>query len=694
MEFRRLKLASRERGALQEAKNKLEKRCEELTWRLELEKRLRAAAEESKALEVMKLQNAVKEMQEQLHMAGVHFSKEQGKNKVLQHQLEIATRKTSALEASQINVQELRKENENLKASTELLQTKASELQKELVKARKECEEWQKKGEEAELKASQAKQSLQRFDENNCSLDHEKQVLKQHDIVISPTNGHMNDRRPITMQDSPMPYQIFREFNHTPGESRRLKATTERKQDSPSQFFREFSHTPGETRRSKVIMQDSPSQNFKELNNTPGDLRRSKVMIDRQQETIEVLLKCVRKDLGFNQDKPVAACTIYKCLLHCHAFEAGRTVVFDRLMHAIQTVTEEEDKSDVLSYWLSNISTLLFLLQRTLRSNGYPATPQLRLTASVSSLGMITQGFRSPSTVASPGAIASLGDLDGTRHVEAKYPALLFKQQLTAALEKVYGYIRDTVKKEITPLLGQFIQAPRVSRVTMGKGSRLPNVGGSCQQALSSHWQSIINILNSLLNTLCANHVHAFFIRKLFTQVFSFINGQLFNSLLLRRECCSFSNGEYIKSGLTELEKWICEASEKYAGTSWDELRYIRQAVSFLVIHQKQRKSLDEISRDLCPVLSIRQIYRISTMYWDDKYGTQSLSNDVIKSMREILKNDSSDASNHSFLLDDDLSIPFSAEDITNNIGDIDISGIELPTLLQEFPTFCPLLGH
>jgi len=103
---------------------------------------------------------------------------------------------------------------------------------------------------------------------------------------------------------------------------------------------------------------------------------------------------------------------------------------------------------------------------------------------------------------------------------------------------------------------------------------------------------------------------------------------------------------------------------------------------------------LDEISHDLCPVLSIRQLYRISTMYWDDKYGTQSLSNDVIKSMREILKNDSSDTSNHSFLLDDDLSIPFSVDDISNNIGDIDISDVELPPLLHEFPTFRLLLGH
>ena len=50
------------------------------------------------------------------------------------------------------------------------------------------------------------------------------------------------------------------------------------------------------------------------------------------------------------------------------------------------------------------------------------------------------------------------------------------------------------------------------------------------------------------------------------------------------------------------------------------------QAVSFLVIHQKQKKTLEEITTDLCPVLSVQQLYRISTMYWDDRYATETVS--------------------------------------------------------------------
>lgn len=42
--------------------------------------------------------------------------------------------------------------------------------------------------------------------------------------------------------------------------------------------------------------------------------------------------------------------------------------------------------------------------------------------------------------------------------IEAKYPALLFKQQLTAYVEKIYGTIRDILKKEISKYLSLCIQ--------------------------------------------------------------------------------------------------------------------------------------------------------------------------------------------------------------------------------------------
>jgi myosin-5 len=186
--------------------------------------------------------------------------------------------------------------------------------------------------------------------------------------------------------------------------------------------------------------------------------------------------------------------------------------------------------------------------------------------------------------------------------------------------------------------------------------------------------------------------VPPFLQRKLFKQLFSFVNVQLFNQLLLRRECCSFSNGEYVKRGLAELENWIRNAGPDYTGDSWDELRFIRQAVDFLCIHQKPRKKLEEITNDLCPVLSIQQLYRISTMYWDDKYNTETVSHAVLAKMKQMMV-DNSASSSHSFLLDDDSAIPFQQDDILSMIDDKHLlSELPLPASLSDTQSFTFLM--
>lgn len=47
--------------------------------------------------------------------------------------------------------------------------------------------------------------------------------------------------------------------------------------------------------------------------------------------------------------------------------------------------------------------------------------------------------------------------------IVAKYPALLFKQHLTACVEKIFGMIRDGLKKEISPFLNLCIQVSSLS---------------------------------------------------------------------------------------------------------------------------------------------------------------------------------------------------------------------------------------
>lgn len=100
---------------------------------------------------------------------------------------------------------------------------------------------------------------------------------------------------------------------------------------------------------------------------------------------------------------------------------------------------------------------------------------------------------------------------------------------------------------------------------------------GTGDGSLNAHWSTILRVFEGLLETLQQNFVPDFLVRKLFEQLFSFVNVQLFNQLLLRRECCSFSNGEYVKTGLSEVEMWISSAGREWVGDSWDQLSHIRQ---------------------------------------------------------------------------------------------------------------------
>ncbi|CAN1218264.1 XI-K [Linum perenne] len=627
-ELRKLKMAARDTGALKEAKDKLEKRVEELTWRLQLEKRMRTDLEETKSQEVAKLQDALKVMHSQVEEAKALVVKEQEAARKAIREAPPVIKETPVIVEDTKKVHSLTAKVEKLEALLLSQRQEAEEAKQACAVAQSRSEQLSKKLEDSEKKVDQLQDSVQRFEEKVSNLESENQVLRQQALAISPTAKALAIRPKTT---------IIQEAEN----------------------------------------EDKPQKSLNE----------------KQQEIQDLLLKCVSQDLGFSGGRPVAASLIYKCLLQWRSFEVERTSIFDRIIQAIGSAIEAQDNNDVLSYWLSNSATLLLLLQRTLKATGAASlTPQRRRSTSSSLFGRVSQGFRGSPQSAGFSFLNGrmLGGLEELRQVEAKYPALLFKQQLTAFLEKIYGMIRDNLKKEISPLIGLCIQAPRTSRAGLAKGRSQANV--MAQQALIAHWQSIVKCLDNCLKTMRANYVPPFLVRKVITQIFSFINVQLFNSLLLRRECCSFSNGEYVKTGLAELEQWCHDATEEFVGPAWEELKHIRQAVGFLVIHQKPKKNLKEITTDLCPVLSIQQLYRISTMYWDDKYGTHSVSAEVISNMRIMMTEDSNNAVSSSFLLDDDSSIPFTVDDISKSMQQVEVAEIEPPPLIRENSGFSFLL--
>ncbi|XP_043691313.1 myosin-12 isoform X2 [Telopea speciosissima] len=681
-ELRKLRMAARDTGALKEAKDKLEKRVEELTWRLDIEKHMRIDLEEAKAQEITKLQSALHEIKGQLDDAHAAIIREKEAARIAIEQAPPVIKEVPVVDNTKLDF--LTNRNEELEGELRELKERFEEFEIKYAKVKEESEARFEEGEESHSRISQLQETIERLELNLSNLESENQVLRQQALVAS-TNDELSEEVNI-LKDKIAKLESENDL------LRHQAPVTVQQIVAPEQMQPE-----GTKILENGYQKMEEHKTIKEPVPPPTALSKQKSLTDRQHENHDTLIKCLMEDKRFDKNRPAAACIVYKALLQWRSFEADKTNIFDRIIHAIRSSIENQENISDLAYWLSTTSTLLFLVQNTLKASNTPKKASERARTSPTTLfGRMAQGLRSsPSGMGiSSGYSGMVGKPDFQSRVEAKYPALLFKQHLTACVEKIYGMIRDSLKKEISPLLNLCIQAPRSARARSIRGSSKNTQSNivAKQQASSIHWQSIVGSLDHALATMCENYVPDIITRKTFSQVFSFINVQLFNSLLLRRECCSFSNGEYVKAGLQELEQWCSKATVQFAGSSWDELQHIRQAVGFLVSHQKPHKSLDEITNEICPVLSIPQIYRIGTMFWDDKYGSQGLSPDVIGKMRALMTEESSNMPNNSFLLDVDSSVPFSPDELSRSFPDVSLSNIDPPLLLRQNSEFHFLL--
>ncbi|XP_049407096.1 myosin-6-like isoform X4 [Solanum stenotomum] len=634
-ELRKLKMAAKETGALQDAKSKLEKEVEELTQRLQVEKRMRDKLEEAKTQETMKLQSALEEMRLQLQETKELLKKEREAGTKIVEQGSVVQ---EVQVIDQVQVNKLTAETEQLKVLVNSLEKKIDETEKKYEETSKISEERLKQALDAEAKIIELKLNMQRLEEKLSDIE-DQQILRQQALNL-PT-GRTSSR-----------FAPSENGHHEP-----LAAV-------PSRRFGTDSMRRSNAGATKWFGTES--------------MRRS--MADRQRESVDILIKCVGQDLGFSEGKPVAAFTIYKCLLNWNSFEAEKTNVFDRLIQMIGSAIEDETNNNHMAYWLSNSATLLFLLQHTLKTtDSAPSRPP----QPTSFFGRMAQSFRSSSVN------LAIGGLDTVRQVEAKQPALLFKLQLSAYVEKIYGIVRDNWKKDLSSLLTSCIQASQASKGASLQSPR-KSVDGSSPP---TPWDGVIESLNGLLSILKENYVHPVFVQRILNQIFSYINVQLFNSLLLQRECCTFSNGEYVKAGLQEIELWCGNMKEEYVGSSLDELKHARQAVGFLVINQKSRLTSEDLTTDLCPILSSQQLYRICTLYWDEDFNTQGVSPEVISSFKDQEKEDAKDADNandadNNFILDDNSSIPISVEEINSSLKDVDFTGVKPANELLENAAF------
>ncbi|KAF8105261.1 hypothetical protein N665_0161s0057 [Sinapis alba] len=590
------------------------------------------------------------------------------------------------------------------------------DTEKKYEEASRVCEERLQQVVEAETKLIELKTSMQRLEEKVSDMETEDKILRQQALAHSAS-------RKMSSQMS-------------------------------------FTGPPPMENGHHESLAPLPSRRFGTIS-----FRRSR--IERQpHEYVDVLVKFVSQKVGFSHGKPVAAFTIYKCLIHWKVFEAEKTSVFDRMVPVFGSAIENPEDNDHLTYWLTNTSTLLFLLQRSLKTHSTSSASPRLPPQPTSFFGRMTQGFRSTSSASLSG--------DVVQQVDAKVPALLFKQQLTAYVETIYGIVQENVKRELEPVLSSCIQGLKdssheqsaenipaesseqnspaksseqnspaksseqnspakpseqnsPSKPSEGSSPEKPSgqnspakpsgqnspaktsevipsekpfeedphakiseetppaTPSSAENSPAKTWQGIIDLLNRLLRTLQKNYVPLFLTQKIFSQTFQGINVQVFNSLM-QQECCTFNMGKKVNALLNELEAWCSQATEEFVGSSWDELKHTRQAVGILVTEQKSTITYDDLTTNLCPALSTQQLYRICTLFKIDDNKEQNVSPDVTSNLKLLITDEDEDS--RSFLLDNDSSIPFAADEISNCMQEKEFANVKAAMELADNPNF------
>ncbi|KAL0414155.1 UNVERIFIED_CONTAM: Myosin-8 [Sesamum radiatum] len=553
-ELRKLKLAARETGALQEAKVKLEEQVKELTLQLELEKRTRVEIEEAKNHEIAKLQSALEEMRMQFQGQAANETIEllQAKTK-LEKQIEELTLQLQLEKRMRADIEEA-KNYEAAKSQSALdeMQVQFRETKELLVKERESANKVAEQVLRAEGVADRVAEQVSRVEGAADRVAEQvsrvegaadkvveqvplaeafvdkvaEQVSRAEgaaDTVVEQVTNAEGAADKVVEQvpraegavagQVPMGHELLNKLTAENEKLKFLVNSLEKRIDETEKKYEETNKLSEERLKhaleaeSKIIQLKTEMQRLEEkisdLETTDQILRQQalinhpagkasghlvqttqtarndqppeaqsasvakrfaesesmrKSQIERQRENIDTLLKCITKNLGFSEGKPVAAFTIYKCLIHWRSFEADRTNVFDRLIQIIGSAigssndspSSDEANKDCMVYWLTNTSILLFLLQRTLRAPSSPRLPPQPTTF----FGRMTQGFRSFNSSTN----LNVQGLNEVRQVEARYPALLFKEQLTAYVEKIYGIVRDNSKKEISPLLSSCIE--------------------------------------------------------------------------------------------------------------------------------------------------------------------------------------------------------------------------------------------
>lgn len=140
-------------------------------------------------------------------------------------------------------------------------------------------------------------------------------------------------------------------------------------------------------------------------------------------------------------------------------------------------------------------------------------------------------------------------------------------------------------------------------------------------------WERLTGSLTNLVSALKREGLPAPAVKAITLALLGYIDGQVLNSLMLRRDCCSTSSVKALQKGIQELRKWAIFMGVAWCGSQEQveyQLRHLMQAVRYML------QGKDELTRvvkhaDIMPQLkrytkdlTLAQLYKLTEHHYDD----------------------------------------------------------------------------
>lgn len=245
------------------------------------------------------------------------------------------------------------------------------------------------------------------------------------------------------------------------------------------------------------------------------------------------------------------------------------------------------------------------------------------------------------------GASLALGALLKVRTIGLREGGLLLRLGdalifFTPLHDTLGDTIADMLPVNIAMLLSDEAKKSARRRPTPSRSSPVKTPPGTEQMASVSQWKSLLGGMSNILEILSGEGVPAPALRAVSWAMLRYIDAELLNALLLRRDCCSVSAAKALLAGLAELMNWVGYMGAEVCGEVSETekaLDRVAQAARYIVqgkedCMRKAMKGVDitlDLAR-LCPALSLQQIYKLTEHQHDDwivaagtSVGTQNI---------------------------------------------------------------------